>query len=204
MGLAAKLKDAKVVDNTDAYFGVKLPLIIDGAGNPVPEGGSATYTMNGSDTPLVVYRLVMGTPLLRMDLIDSKTQVPTNLRRSSGMEIEPAKRSALSTSSDSTLSKRSVKDWLYPSKGKTYGGSFAAVKTRGVLSQQDYLPRNSIGTTAADNGYSAIQVTGFANGTAIPDGSYKILFRALKITGNPKMEEDYEVWTSPTVVVKHS
>ncbi|KAG8733546.1 hypothetical protein FRC11_005299, partial [Ceratobasidium sp. 423] len=71
MGLAAKLKDAHVVDNTDAYFGVKLPLITDKDLNPIPEGGSATYTTNRSDTPPATYRPVMGTPLLCIDLIDS-------------------------------------------------------------------------------------------------------------------------------------
>ncbi|CAE6414623.1 unnamed protein product [Rhizoctonia solani] len=205
MGVAAKLKDAHVVDNTDAYFGVKLPLIIDGAGNPVPEGGSATYTLNEGDDPVVAYRLCMGTSLFRIDLIDSNSKVPTNLRRSSGIEVELVERTDLPLdSADSSLSKRSVRDWLYPGKGKTHGGTFEKVKTLGVLYQQDYLPRNSLAATAADNGYSGIQVTAFANGTAIPDGSYKILVRALKIAGNPQMEGDYEVWTSPTVVVKRA
>ncbi|KAH7339260.1 peptidase S8/S53 domain-containing protein [Rhizoctonia solani] len=204
IGVAAKLKDAKVLDNTDAYFGVKLPLITDSEGNPVPPTGSATYTLNGSDTPLVVYRLVQGDPLLRVDLIDSKTNVTSNQRRSSDIEVELAERSGAPAGPYSTLSKRSIWDWLFPNKGQTSGGTFAAVKTLGVLYQEDYLPRNSLAATADDNGYSSLQVTAFANGTAIPDGSYKILVRALKITGNPKKEEDYEVWTSPTVVVKRA
>ncbi|KAJ1301871.1 hypothetical protein OPQ81_009098 [Rhizoctonia solani] len=198
MGLAANLKDAKVVDNTDAFFGVKLPLITDKQGKPVPEGGSATYTMNGTDTPLVLYRLVMGTPLLRIDLIDSNTEVKTNLRRSSEPVVQPSERSVVPTDA---LSKRSVKDWLFPGKGKTCGGTFEAVKTLGVLYQEDYLPRNSQASTVDQSGYSGFQVTAFANGTAIPNGSYKILVRALKITGSPSLEEDYEVWTSPEVKI---
>jgi hypothetical protein len=185
IGVAAKLKDMKVLDNT----------------NPVPEGGSATYTLNGTDTPLVLYRLVAGTPLLRVDLIDSKTNVTTNTRRSVKVEVE--ERSEI-VGPYSTLSKRSIWDWLFPNKGSTSGGTFAAVPTVGVIYQEDYLSRNSAGATAATNGYSSIQVTAFANGTAIPDGSYKILLRALKITGNPKQEADYEVWTSPVVVVKRT
>ncbi|KAF8757270.1 Subtilisin-like protein, partial [Rhizoctonia solani] len=167
IGVASKLKDAKVLDNTDAYFGVKIP---------------------GNDTPLVIYRLVQGTPLLRVDLIDSKTNVTTNQRRSE-IEVGLGERSEAPAGPYSTLSKRSIRDWLFPNKGQTSGGTFAAVKTLGVLFQEDY---------------PSLQVTAFANGTAIPNGSYKILVRALKITGNPKKEEDYEVWTSSTVVVKRA
>ncbi|CAE6533031.1 unnamed protein product [Rhizoctonia solani] len=204
IGVAAKLKDAKVLDNTDGYFGVKLPLITDKDGNPVSSTESATYTLNGTDTPLMLYRLGQGTPLLRVDLIDSKTNVTTNQRRSSNIEVTLVERSEVSVGPYSALSKRSIWDWLFPNKGQTSGGTFAAVKTLGVLYQEDYLPRNSLAGTADDNGYSGLQVTAFANGTAIPDGSYKILVRALKITGNPKKQEDYEVWTSPTIVIKHA
>ncbi|CAE6403377.1 unnamed protein product [Rhizoctonia solani] len=203
IGVAAKLKDAKVLDNTDAYFGVKIPVLTDSQGEPVPPTGSATYTMKGNDTPLVIYRLVQGTPLLRVDLIDSKTNVTTNQRRSE-IEVGLGERSEAPAGPYSTLSKRSIRDWLFPNKGQTSGGTFAAVKTLGVLFQEDYLPRNSAAATADANGYTSLQVTAFANGTTIPDGSYKILVRALKITGNPKKEEDYEVWTSSTVVVKRA
>ncbi|CAE6485798.1 unnamed protein product, partial [Rhizoctonia solani] len=202
IGVAAKLKDAKIIDNTDAYFGVKIPVVTDSEGNPVPPAGSATYTLNGTDTPLVLYRLLQGSPLVRFDLIDSKTNVNTNQRRSS--EFELAERSDIPAGPHSTLSKRSMWDWLLPNKGQTSGGTFAAVKTLGVLYQEDYVPRNSAAATADANGYTGLQVSTFANGTAIPDGSYKVLFRALKITGNPKKQEDYEVWTSPTIVVKRA
>ncbi|KAG8754498.1 hypothetical protein FRC11_006619, partial [Ceratobasidium sp. 423] len=201
MGLAASLKDAKVIYNTDAYFGVKLPVVNDGQGNPVPPDGSATYTMNGTDTPLVVYRLVQGSPLIRFDLIDSKTNVTTNQRRSSDLEVEVE----LAERSDvPALSKRSIQDWLLPNKGQTSGGTFAAVKTLGVLYQRDYVPRNSAAQTAKAGGFTGLRIKDFANGTTIPNGSYKVLFRALKITGNPKKQEDYEVWASPTIVIERA
>jgi len=42
---------------------------------------------------------------------------------------------------------------------------------------------------AADNGFStfALQPT-FANGTTIPNGSFKVLLRVLKMTGDPTNE----------------
>lgn len=42
----------------------------------------------------------------------------------------------------------------------------------------------------------------FANGTVIPNGSYKVLLRALRVTGDPTNEADYESWLSPIINVK--
>ncbi|KDN40500.1 hypothetical protein RSAG8_08120, partial [Rhizoctonia solani AG-8 WAC10335] len=134
LGLAATLKDMRVVDNTTTLFGAgkKLPLIQDKNNQTV--NGSATFTM----------------------------------------------------------------------QGHTSGDSFSRIPTVGVIYQEDYLARNSRASTTTDRGYNTLQVKTFANGTAIPDGSYKILLRALKITGDPKKEEDYEVWTSPQVDIKRT
>ena len=41
----------------------------------------------------------------------------------------------------------------------------------------------------------------FANETKIPNGQYRILLRALKITGNPTLEDDYESWLSPIICI---
>lgn len=37
----------------------------------------------------------------------------------------------------------------------------------------------------------------FANGSAIPDGVYRVLVRALRVTGDRAREEDFERWVSP-------
>ncbi|QRW22547.1 pyrolysin [Rhizoctonia solani] len=199
LGVAAPLKDAKVLDNTDSYFNVKLPLATDKDGNPI--SGPTTYTLNGTDSPLVLYRLVWGTPLLQIALVDAKANITTNQRRSTEISAELGVRSL--SLPHSTINKRSIWSWLFPwlNQGP---GTFGKVPIKGVLYQEDYISRNSAGATADTNGYSAFQATQFANGTAIPDGSYKILLRALKITGNPTNEEDYEVWTSPVINVKRT
>ncbi|KAJ8076300.1 hypothetical protein PM082_000719 [Marasmius tenuissimus] len=41
----------------------------------------------------------------------------------------------------------------------------------------------------------------FANGTTIPNGTYRILLRALRVTGDPGKGSDYESWLSPVVGV---
>ncbi|CEL53477.1 Minor extracellular protease vpr OS=Bacillus subtilis (strain 168) GN=vpr PE=1 SV=1 [Rhizoctonia solani AG-1 IB] len=155
LGVAASLKNAKILDNTDAYFGLAL--------------------------------------------IDAKTNVTTNQRRSIDTRGEVDVRSL--SLPHSTINKRSIWSWLFPWLNQG-SGTFNKVPLIGVLYQEDYISRNSAGATSDTNGYSAYQITQFANGTAIPDGSYKILLRALKITGDPIKEEDYEVWTSPEIDVK--
>jgi hypothetical protein len=45
--------------------------------------------------------------------------------------------------------------------------------------------------------YTELLENTFANGTVIPNGSYKVLLRSLRVTGDPKNEADYESWLSP-------
>ncbi|KAJ1303089.1 hypothetical protein OPQ81_011290 [Rhizoctonia solani] len=212
LGLAASLKDMRVVDNTTTVFGAgkKLPLIQDKNNQTV--NGSATFTMQGMDYPLVVYRLVAGTPLLQMDLINAATNVTSNLRKRGEptaplLQLDvPARldRNKYLQPISSPISKRSIFDWLFPYKGHTSGGSFANVPTVGIIYQDDFLARNSRASTTTERGFNTFLVKSFANMTEIPDGSYKILLRALKITGNAKKEEDYEVWTSPQIDIKRT
>ena len=42
----------------------------------------------------------------------------------------------------------------------------------------------------------------FANGTTIPNGDYRILVRALRITGDPLNEGDYDSWLSEAFGVR--
>ncbi|KIO19556.1 hypothetical protein M407DRAFT_16103 [Tulasnella calospora MUT 4182] len=110
LGVAASLKDMKVIDGGSSFFGVQTPALLDKDGNI--QEGPANYTLQGEDFPVLLYRLTAGTAALHFDLLN-----PAN----------------------------------------------------------------------------------FVNGTVIPNGSYKLLLRALKITGNPKKNEDYEQWLSPQV-----
>ena len=56
---------------------------------------------------------------------------------------------------------------------------------------------------AADNGFSTFALTPpqFANGTAIAPGSYRVLLRALKVTGDRTNEADFESFLSPIIGV---
>ncbi|CAE7233221.1 unnamed protein product [Rhizoctonia solani] len=206
IGLAAKLKDAQVLDNTDAYFGHRLPVLVDRQRQIVPPRGSSTYTMNGDETPYIIYRLLQGTPLLRADLIDSRTGASTNPRHRSGVGGPVTRRFEAPTSPHSAWSKRSFLGCLFPGRSGpgTCGGILAGVETLGMIFHNEYVSRHTwdpeIGLEAAK--YNNIKVESFTNGTAIPNGTYRILLRALKITGNPQKQEDYEFWTSPKIVIR--
>ncbi|KAG8925034.1 hypothetical protein FRC00_004419, partial [Tulasnella sp. 408] len=76
--------------------------------------------------------------------------------------------------------------------------SFSKVPTVGRIAKGELSSRNSIGELS-EGGYNVIALNpaNFNNGTEIPNGSYKLLLRALKITGDPKKNGDYEQWLSP-------
>ncbi|CAE6445476.1 unnamed protein product [Rhizoctonia solani] len=195
IGVAATLKDMKVIDDTNAYFGdVQVPVVVNALGDPVPANGSAIFSMNVLDYPVIICRLVAGSALARFDLIDSQQNLTTNQRRTKHEDKNH------DNGPQTTPFKRSTWSWLFTNRFQTTG-SFSAVPTLGTLSQERYIPRNSAATTAEESGYYVVPINQYANGTAIPNGTYRILLRVLKITGNPDQEEDYETWTSPTIVV---
>ncbi|KAF8800185.1 subtilisin-like protease [Phlegmacium glaucopus] len=81
-------------------------------------------------------------------------------------------------------------------------GSFAGVNVLGSLMSLDYTPRNN--ETGTGNPFTVFNITTptFANMTVIPNGSYRVLIRALRVTGDPQSEKDYETWLSPIVGVQ--
>jgi len=172
LGLAASLKDFQVVDNTDFLFGVDLPLIIDSAGNI--QDAPVNYTFVGDDAPTVFWSQTFGTAVLRLDLVSSTISLTGTLNtRSHGPP---------------SIS--------FPNSHK--GGTFAKVPISGTLLELDYLSRND---QVSDTNNTVLLTNTFANGTVIPNGSYKILLRALKVTGDPTNEADYETWLSPIIGV---
>lgn len=54
LGLGASLKEKQVVDNTDEFFGEKIPVILDSAGES--QTGPTNYTFVGEDYPTFVFR----------------------------------------------------------------------------------------------------------------------------------------------------
>ncbi|KAK7032714.1 minor extracellular protease vpr [Favolaschia claudopus] len=127
------------------------------------------YTLVGTDAPTIIWRQAFGTPLLRLDLVASDISL------------------------NGTLNKRGAISFTSSHKG----GSFAKVPTLGALLEIPYLGRNDENEETLDN--TLVLSKTFANGTTIRSGSYKVLLRALRVTGDPTNEADYESWLSPII-----
>lgn len=246
-GLAANLKDVPIIDTSKFYFGtLALPIVLGGNGVVQGINSARTYTFNGTDYPLFYYRLVIGSALVQIDLVDANTNVTGTRNKRDFIDVSDAPLTPewdLLPRSDSSempalplkhrrasphamkmhhvrhanLSERAAKeprgfgafkflspmwDWLTP-KNKpinTSGGTFQQIPILGTLQQLLYAPR-STPDTVANGGYNVLSMQSrkFASGTTIPNGSYRILLRALKITGDPANENDYESWLGPVM-----
>ncbi|EJU04161.1 subtilisin-like protease [Dacryopinax primogenitus] len=76
--------------------------------------------------------------------------------------------------------------------------SFRGLPLLGNILELDDYPRSSSATDAPDNGYYPFQWNGTcANGSYAANGEYKMLLRALKVTGDPSNDADWEAWLSP-------
>ncbi|KAG8859613.1 hypothetical protein FRB91_007499 [Serendipita sp. 411] len=190
MGIASKLRDATILDNTADFFGEKLPASLDSAGNVTTK--EERYDFKDKNYPMILFRLAMGTRSLVFDLVSESTTVPRVINKRSDEELQ--RRGSWGDIWDWIL------NWLN-GHGSSNGGTYAQVKTIGGLQSWEYNPRHS-NSEEVDVGYStfALMNATFANKTAIPNGRYKILLRALKITGDLTAQEDYESWLSPVMV----
>lgn len=161
---------------------MKIPAEINANGNITTT--EQTYTFLGTDYPSIRFRLVMGTRALVFDLVSENTTVPHTISK---RDVEMNNRRSFW-----------IDGWL---NGNTNGGSYAQIPTVGGLQTWEYNSRNT-DSTDPDVGYSTFAISNntFANNTYIPNGKYKVLLRALKITGDLANEDDYEAWFSPVMV----
>ncbi|KAF9264126.1 subtilisin-like protease [Marasmius fiardii PR-910] len=178
IGLAASLKDKQVIDDTDEFFGVKLPVILNNNGDV--QKGPKNYTFNADtgDFPSLFVRLAFGSPVLRADLVDPNIKF------------------------NGTLNKRALfGEPVFTFPKKAGGGTFGQVPTVGSVFEFDFIARNNENPDGNIAYKVAIDTPTFANGTTISNGSYRFLLRALRVTGDPEDESDYESWLSPIVGV---
>ncbi|KAI0775848.1 subtilisin-like protease [Trametes elegans] len=180
LGLAGALRDAQVVDDTDVFFGVNLPVLTDPAGNFLTN--TTNFTFAADDFPTVLLRLTFGTPKLLFDLVEPDIKLNTTLNKRDAAAPAPAPL------------------FSFPNAAKS--GTFAQVPTVGTLFEADFQPRNSDEDDGTGFNSLGLLAPQFANGTTIPNGSYRILVRALKVTGDPKKEEDFESWLSPVIGIQ--
>ncbi|KAK1226550.1 hypothetical protein PQX77_010478 [Marasmius sp. AFHP31] len=74
----------------------------------------------------------------------------------------------------------------------------------GSLFNQTDMPRNTLSATP-NQGVVLFPLNNnvtFSNGTLVPDGTYKVLARALRVTGNRDDLNDWDMWLSPAMTFK--
>ncbi|PFH46516.1 hypothetical protein AMATHDRAFT_7712 [Amanita thiersii Skay4041] len=171
MGLAASLKNKHVVDDGKT-LGLPLPALLDM--NHHIQEYETEYTFIDRDIPTLLFRLAFGTPKLRIDLVDPK------------IDYTP------------TLNPKSVSGRI-PHQS---GDSFIKVPIVGSIFEMKWASRNH-GIIGA-KGFSylvPLQEAKFLNKTPIPNGDYRFLLSALRVTGDPSRDEDIETWLSPVIGV---
>ena len=56
---------------------------------------------------------------------------------------------------------------------------------------------------SSDNPFNTVPINGtFADGSDVADGSYRVLLRALRVTGDRDALADYETWVSDEFVIQ--
>lgn len=214
MGVVGKMKDMKIWDRTPDYFGTAGPFLVDADG--YIQTGPQTYRWTtDTDYPTVICRMLAGSPVILIDLVSANTKLDmrgsdfvnttSNTARSSPnhrrnhRRLSHDFRESSSSGASNGLALENRKRSL-----RSESNTFARVPVVGNLLEARYIGRNS-DDTLEYNGYNyfAPATPTFANGTAIPNGRYKILLRALKITGDPTKESDYDAWLSPFVIVDY-
>jgi hypothetical protein len=221
LGVARRMKENPIFDSTDKYFGpgFKLPLAVnyDTLG---PSEPGTVYNFQGFNYPSLYYRFVGGSRVVYIDLVAGNSSLgitPTYTKRAMMEERDfvPAKvhnsrrwfwddwfnwlngsnnggnsgSNGLSNF-DKFLCK--VTGDLLPVCRNT-GGSFSRVPIIGNLRTQTFVTRDRV--IPGDPNYYQLYLfeqPQLRNGTTVPNGSYRFLMRALKITGDPTKNEDYE------------
>ncbi|KAG8812875.1 hypothetical protein FRC17_001772 [Serendipita sp. 399] len=207
LGVAAKMKDVTLLDTTNLLFKIQLPAYLDSAGKVPP--ANRTFSLIGNDYPAILYRRAAGTPSFLADLVKPDVVVP-------GVQA-PSKRDkrgwgfggfgGFGLGGGWNGKRGTLWSWLSGfitrNGSKPLTGTFFDIPTIGPIVNKPYVPRHQFISTEV-TGYDWVRVQKFLNGTSIQDGQYRILIRALKITGDPTRQSDYESWLSPVFTIAGS
>jgi Fn3-like domain len=126
LGLAARIKDKRILDDDPGFYGTPLPVVTVGYGDAINSTHNFTFT-GDYDFPSTIFRLAFGTQRLRIDLVDPNIKLPTTLNPRGPIPPPPG-------SSDGHI-------FTFPSR--TRPGSFASVKTVGSILEFTDISRDA-------------------------------------------------------------
>lgn len=136
VGVAAKMKDMAILDTTAKAFGMNLPNLFNTSG--IVQPANTTFTLQGTNYPLILYRRVAGTRAIFFDLVTPDVQLSgSNLISSSA----PRKRGLLW-------------DWIAGTSGadqNTGNNTFNQIQTVGPVYTNSYLPRHQMVTSTVSD-----------------------------------------------------
>ncbi|EGG04536.1 subtilisin protease [Melampsora larici-populina 98AG31] len=216
-GAAAELRARPVLDTGIGYQDNYTIPALDSGLTSLPVESGHVFTLNDTDVPIIEYRLAFGTPLLLFHLVaeDADLKIPVPSVVSLGNKISQLIGRSNVPSYFTSPENSGILDTLKGSiqKVQSVAPISTSLKLLGSLGSHDTLstwnPRHTFEDSSSFqfNGSVFDLTSDTANvtlGVPVPDGNYKILFRALRINGNPQVESDYEAWLSPKFTIKRT
>ncbi|EJD44569.1 subtilisin-like protein [Auricularia subglabra TFB-10046 SS5] len=189
MGIAGSLRDAQTISTSNDMLVPEsggLPAVIPvGRNESGAQRGSRNYTL--TTLPRFAFTMAQGSRHVKLDLLDAAADVHSTIP--DPLDSAPQTKRGFTWSS-----------WLPESashKSLNAAGA-AAIATLGPLAEWRDLPRGGAFQRGSNFIYMEFP-SQFANGTKVPFGQYKLLLRALRITGNPSKAADWDVYVSQQV-----
>lgn len=208
LGVAQRMGDVPVFDSNAAYFedpAYKLPLAIEAATGS-GFNNNPTFDFTGLSFPGLYYRFAGGSAHVYLDLVrsDANLGFTPNFRAKRDIdELSLSKRIVLESrkvqknDGDYSTAINGLQRLLCRVTRNKFKfcvqpeSSFAKVPIAGNLFERTFVVHD---TNDFDTGYQLYTLNNpnFANGTRIPSGNYRFLFRGLHVFGNPDNQADYE------------
>ncbi|PLW30105.1 hypothetical protein PCASD_16729 [Puccinia coronata f. sp. avenae] len=182
-GMAGVLKNVKIIDNgvdTDTSR-LTLPRLTDLHSQPL----NGPIAFDGTNGLVLRYRLTFGSPYMRVDVISANATLFNEGPSPTAQQMMP------DIGANFTFSK----------------GTFMGANLIGMIptSNTTLVPRTVSADTIVMSWNGILIAPGQSRASfMIPAGSYKILFRALRVNGNPTVDDDFEYWLSPVITVSGS
>ncbi|CAG8513157.1 121_t:CDS:2 [Ambispora gerdemannii] len=191
------------------YMGMKgiyktLPILDTSVGTPFIQTKDAdiytdrkqnvTFTLQKDDDPILVVRLGQGTRILSVDVVPADTKIQSNV---GGLNSSISSLPPSTPASSTELSPHDVQigaDVVPGSLGKI---SICGVSYYVARNQQTGPKR---ATPIIWNG-KVDTVDGKRN-VEVPNGSYRLVVLALKLYGDEKSKNDWEIWVSPRLDIQ--